>query len=71
MAPHSWDTFGGHDGAQPGGNSLESDLLSWALQKSFVPAQAQAVLCNDQLYAPSYCQRMLLAHELWPGEQGS
>jgi len=67
MTPDSWDTFGGREDSQPGSNPQESLLTSWALQKGFVPVQAQALLCAEQLYAPSYRKRMLIPHELRPG----
>ena len=67
MAPQSWETFGGRGDYQPGSNPTESLLLSWALQKGFVPMQAQAKLCVDQIYAPCYRQRMLLAHDFRAG----
>lgn len=67
MASHSWETFGGRKNAQPGCNPQESDLLSWALRKGFVPVQAQAKLCVNQEYAPSSRRRMLSVHDFWQG----
>lgn len=66
MAPDSWETFGGRGDHQPGSNPQESVLRSWALQKGFIPVQAQARLCVDQVYAPCYRQRMLLARDFRP-----
>ena len=67
MAPDSWDTFGGREISSDPLAPQESVLLSWALQKGFEPVQAQALLCHEQLYAPSYRKRMLIPHEFRPG----
>ena len=67
MAPDSWESFGGRLDGQERCVPLESDLLLWAEGRGFVPVQAQALLCDDKVYTPSYRKRLLIPHEFEPG----
>ena len=66
MAPASWEIFRGREDDQPGSHPLESVLINWAEEHGLAPVQAQALLCDDKLYAPSYRKKLLHSRELEP-----
>lgn len=49
---------------QPGYVPSESDLEQWAESAGFTSIQAQALLCNGDIYPASYRKRLELCKEL-------
>ena len=62
MPLRTWEHFGGLDGQQQGYLPAESDLKQWA--QAFCPVQAQALLCNGDVYPPSYRETLTISKEL-------
>ena len=67
MAPQSAETFGGRHEQQGTHTALETDLLFWAEETGFSTTQAQAHLCEGDIYSNSYRQKLLIPHEFDPG----
>lgn len=67
MAPQSAETFGGRHEQQGTHTALETDLLFWAEETGFSTTQAQAHLCEGDVYSNSYRQKLLIPHEFDPG----
>jgi hypothetical protein len=62
MPLRTWDHFGGLDGQQQGYRPAENDIKQWA--QAFGPVQAQALLCNGDVYLPSYGETLTISKEL-------
>ena len=62
----SWEPLGGRKDGQQGAKPLETDLGLWAHNK-FMPVQAQAKLCHNNMYAATYRSTMEVRKEFMPG----